>query len=716
MRRRPSVGPRRLAPAAAVLLAAALGAASPAVRAEPPRPSAKPAAPVPPRLPAVAAELVQLDVVVTGRDGQCVDGLTAADFEIIEDGKRQPVSHFAEEARPGFRAGVAAPSAPAPSPDTGAAAPPPAARGRHFVLAVDDLHTAAGNLAAAKAAMSRFVDEQVSPEDFVALVTTSGSVGVYQDFTRDPRALHRAIDRVTSRYVPVEPGGAPYLSEYQAELIDRGDVEALRVAIQEVLQTEDYLGDVGAREKAYTQARRMVFEIMDRSGRALAQIEGVVRGLAPVPGRKVVVLVSDGFLVGLGASESRAFDVRRITDAATKAGVVLYALDSRGLVADVPGGSASFQGPGVLNAPGGRASLQARGNEAQKQSLNALAEDTGGFLVQNSNDLAAGFGRILRDNEVYYLLAYEPANTARDGKFRKIEVRVPGRRDLKVRTRAGYFAPDDRKAQAAEESPEARREREIGQALGALFPLDGVPVRMSADFIDLPPAGSQAVVRARLDVSGVPFVPTGERYEADLEIAVAVYDETGDLVGSVAGDRGQLSLTEESYRRALADGLTVQRTVPLPPGRYQVRLAAREASRSLLGSAHAWVEIPDVASRPLTLSSVFLLGDAGEGATELEDEQVDRRFGRGQGLHYVVHVYEPPTGQADVVLQAQVWRAKELVGVTPEHLLPRGPEGRKWSERLSLASLAPGAYELVVIATDRATKRRTERRVAFRVE
>jgi hypothetical protein len=441
-----------------------------------------------------------------------------------------------------------------------------------------------------------------------------------------------------------------------------------------------------------------------------------VRGLAPVPGRKIVVLVSDGFLVGLGAAENRAFDVRRITDAATKAGVVLYALDSRGLVADVPGGSASFQGPGVLNAPGARASLQARGNEAQKQSLNALAEDTGGFLVQNSNDLAAGFGRILRDNEVYYLLAYEPANTARDGKFRKVDVHVPGRRDLKVRTRAGYFAPDDRKAQATDETPEARREREIGQALAALFPLEGVPMRMSADFIDLPPAGPQAVVRARLDVSGVPFVPKEERYEADLEIAVAVYDESGDLVGSVSGDRAQLSLTEESYRRALADGLTVQRTVPLPPGRYQVRLAAREATRSLLGSAHAWVEIPDEASRPLTLSSVFLLGDAGEGATELEDEQVDRRFRRSQGLHYVVHVYEPPSGQADVVLQAQVWRAKQLVGVTPEHALARGPAGRKWSERLSLASLAPGPYELVVIATDRATKRRAERRVVFRVE
>ena len=174
------VGPRGRARAAVVLLAVAVGAANPAVLAEPPRP-----APAPPRLPPVGAELVQLDVVVTGRTAAASAASTAADFEILEDGKPQPVSHFAEEARPGFRAGAAAPAAPGAVAGSSAAAPAPAARGRHFVLAVDDLHTAAGNLAAAKTAMNRFVDEQVSPDDFVALVTTSGSVGVYQDFTRD---------------------------------------------------------------------------------------------------------------------------------------------------------------------------------------------------------------------------------------------------------------------------------------------------------------------------------------------------------------------------------------------------------------------------------------------------------------------------------------------------------------------------------------------------
>ncbi len=214
------------------------------------------------------------------------------------------------------------------------------------MLLVDDLHTAPSNLPQAQDAMRRFVREQIASDDRVAVVTTSGSGGVFQDFTGDAKALVRAIARLRSRYEPVEALGRPYLTEHQAELIDRGDVEALRVATEELLQIDDYLGEELAKTQAYNQARRMVVEITQRSGRALAVIESVVRGLAPITGRKVVVLASDGFLIGLGALETSAYDVRRITDAATRSGVVLYALDTRGLVAEPPGGDASFRGPG----------------------------------------------------------------------------------------------------------------------------------------------------------------------------------------------------------------------------------------------------------------------------------------------------------------------------------------------------------------------------------
>lgn len=701
-----------------LLAVGALAASGPAVPVGWPQ---TPRSPAPPRLPTVGAELVQLDVTVTDRDGRPVADLTEADFEVLEDGRPQAISHFAVEARPGLRLAAEPSASEAPAAPGAQPSARPAPRGRLLVLAVDDLHTAPGSVAEARRAMTRFVDEQVADEDHVALATTSGEKGGFQDFTRDKAALRAAIARVRGRYQPVEPAGAPYLSEHQAELIDRTDVEALNLAVREVLQTEDYLGEVGAREKVYAQARRMVFEIMQRSSRTLEAVLGLVQGLAPLPGRKVVVLVSDGFLVGLGAAESRAFDVRRIVDAATRSGVVLYALDTRGLVADVPGGSASFPGPAVLTAPGARQSLQARGSEAQRQSLNALAEDTGGFLVRDTNDLSAGFSRILRDNEAYYLLAYEPTNARRDGRFRKIEVRLRARPGLRARTRSGYFSPDDRQAAAAAPDPEALREREIGQALGSLFPLEGVPMRMSADFIDLPPQGPQAVIRTHVDVSGVPFVPAGDRYAADLEIAGAVYDEAGELVGEVSGERARLSLTEETYRRATREGLVVQKTLPLAPGRYQVRMAAREATRSLLGSASGWVEIPDVSARPLTLSSVFLLADAGEGAADLTDVQVDRRFRRGQGLHYVVHVYAAAPGGPEALgatLQAQVWHAGRLVGVTAKHPLAAGPGGNaaKWSERIALSGFAPGAYELRVLVAGRDPGTSAQRRVLFQVE
>ena len=693
--------------------------------------------PATPTLPVVRTELVQLDVTVADKDGRNVPGLTARDFVLLEDGRPQALSHFATGGRPGVETSEPAAPAPAAPAATPATPPPPpaaATRGRHLVLLMDDLHTAPANLPQAQNAMRRFVSEQLASDDRVALVSTSGSGGVFQDFTSDSEALVRAISRLRSNYEPAEALGRPHLTEHQAELIDRGDVEALRVATEELLQIDDYLGEEMAKSQAYNQARRMVVEMPQRSGRALSVIESVVRGLAPITGRKVVVLASDGFLIGLGALETSAYDVRRITDAATRAGVVLYSLDTRGLVAEPPGGAASFQGPGVLRAPGARTSLQARSIEALRQGLNALAADTGGFLVKNSNDLDQGLGRILRDNEAYYLLAYEPTNTTRDGRFRKIQVRLRARPELKVRTRSGYFAPDDRKAASGpdpDSDPEARREREIAQALGSLFPLQDVPLRLVADFIALPPQGPQAVLKIHVELRNVPFERKDDRYRADVEIAGAVYDETGNLVGDVAGERAALNLTAESYVKTIAEGLTLQKSVPLPPGLYQVRLAAREQSRSLLGSVSAWVEIPDVDARPLTLSSVFLLADMpveaapaaeitedvpGVPARAVADVQIDKTFGPGQGMHYAVHVYTPSaTAPGPVTLQAQVWQGKKLIGVTLKHELEDAPEGRRYSERIALEGFSPGDYELRVVATGSSAGQKAERRVLFRV-
>jgi hypothetical protein len=186
----------------------------------------------------------------------------------------------------------------------------------------------------------------------------------------------------------------------------------------------------------------------------------------------------------------------------------------------------------------------------------------------------------------------------------------------------------------------------------------------------------------------------------------------------------------------MAEGLTREKAVPLKAGRYQVRLAVREGTRALLGSASQWLDVPDVQARPLTLSSVFLLADSWPGSTDVTDVQVERAFRPTQGLHYVVQVYGAGDGTAlrGAVLQAQIWQGGRLVGVTQKHELsaPAASAGTaagsaagpataptaaaKWSERVALQGFAPGIYELRVILTDREGKPAAQRRVAFRVE
>ena len=182
------------------------------------------------------------------------------------------------------------------------------------------------------------------------------------------------------------------------------------------------------------------------------------RGLAPLPGRKLCLLVSDGFLVGTGTSEERTRDLRAIIDAATRSGTVVYAIDSHGLVGS--GGDASTAQV-VASAPGLQTTVDRQTVQLFRMTLESVSADTGGFLVYGTNDFDTGMRRMLAENDSYYLMAYEPTNTKRDGKFRRIEVKLPRHADYVVRTRRGYLAADDSKpaVRTAAARPCARRAR-----------------------------------------------------------------------------------------------------------------------------------------------------------------------------------------------------------------------------------------------------------------
>jgi VWFA-related protein len=672
-------------------------------------------------LPPVSVELVRVDVVVTDKGGHPKAGLAREDFAVFEDGEPQKLVQFEAYARrlPGT---LPAPSPPAVTVADETRRPLPR---RYVVLAADDVHIEPGSLMRAKKALTRFVEEDVGPEDRVALVTTSGALS--QEFTTDRDALRQAISRLSAR-AHVVWAGVPYISEYQAELIERGDRDALAVAVEQILYERGI--NANAEVEAKQKARAIFEESVHNARLTLETLENLIRNMAGLSGRKVLFLVSDGFLVGLSAHSGLGYDIRSITDAGTRAGVVVYSLETRGLTAPIPGGSASTRGPAIARTFSRVFSMEQQSEEATRNAMHALAADTGGFLFDNSNDLHAGLKRMLEDTETYYVLAYEPTNTKRDGAFRHIEVRVPGQRDVKVRARAGYFAPGDRRASSSRvpEKEERRTQGRPSGTGGARAPLAAILVHLSADFVSFEGGVTEVVVSGHVDTTTLPFVRQGDRYKAAVEMTAVVHDETGAVAATLGPQRLSLDMTETQHERLSREGLPYQKTAPLKPGRYEVRLVVGGAGAGALGVASQWVEIPDLAPGRLTLSSLFLLkagevpGGTGDSGAPLVLSQARRRFRWDESLYVQVYAYNPmrdASGRTDLVWQGRILRGGVVVEAgTPEPMEAGERDGPPvpHTSKIALDPFGPGEYELEVTVTDRNANEAATRRVGFTID
>lgn len=704
-------------------------------------------------LPGVETELVRLDAVVTDEDGRLVRTLTQEDFELREDGRQQPLSHFLFVSRP--TPAAAAPAGAALPPVAPAPAGEEAGSNRQIVVLVDDLHIAAGNLQYTKAALERFVDEFLRPDDHVALLATSAPAGT-QAFTRDRALLKQAIGRLTVRDSTGAPMAGSQMTPAQAELVLRGDRSALRLAARSLLDDPiSSMSDVGIRaavlaerghvppdldpneavaaDEALRQARGLLAEALRFSVATLSRLDSVVRGLAALPGRKVCLLVSDGFLVGTGTPFERVRELRQVIDAATRSGTVVYALDARGVVTMSTDASSTVKGAS--------AALQQIVTRETEQlflgTLATVAADTGGFLVRGTNDLAGGLRRMLDDNSAYYVMAYEPANQKRDGKFRRIDLRLPRHPGLTVRTRKGYFASDERRRERPGDAPVAIASAAIGAeqmpaALSGLIPPDGVPIRLTVDYLDLPPTGPQAVVRAHVDVGRLAWTESEGRERAQLDLVGALFDAAGGPVGSPFGTSRLLDAAAPELERLKASGLQYQHRVGVTPGRYRVRLMVRGAGPEPLGGSESWVEIPDLGDKQLAMSSVFLSAERQSASLAardvlaadqtLRDAHTLRRFRARDQLFFQFYIYNARVderGAGDVVFQAQIWSDAGAVAASkpqPAELERDGGAPLPETNGMGLAGLAPGRHELRVVVVDRKANVTVSRKVDFTIE
>lgn len=721
----------------------------------------------------IETELVQIDVVVTDKQGKVIKDLKREDFQIAEDGKPQTITHFsvgtATRQATWIRTEPKTTNKPAPAAAT--SNPATINAGRYLVLAVDDIHLKAANMLQTKKTLAKFIDQQLGQSDQVAMVTTSGQVGMFQQFTTNREALQRAITRlgVTSRSVTSD-FDVPRITPYQAERIEDGDNEALELAVQELIAKQG-LDRRMATSESQAKARMIVQQNNSLTTVTLSTLENIVRDLRGLPGRKVLVLVSDGFLIG-GARNGVQYDLRRITDAATRAGVVIYSLDVRGLMAmpeTMDASSSGFFGTGAL--AGARYRIESSSMEAERDGMNALAEDTGGKAIFNNNDLNLGLQKILDDTESYYLLAFEPTVSYRDGRFRKLEIKIPNRPELKVRTRKGYFAPDDKAAEKAErdaakaiekdkkKSPEklaaeanSAAEKQIVAGLGSLFQRREVPVETAVTFLNSPKDGIQADIIAHFEATTLRFQQNGDRRQAKVDLIGVIYREDGKSEQSFS-ETIALNLRPSTFELTAKNGITYVKRLTIKPGFYQLRFVARDEGGAQIGTASNWFEIPDLNKKQLTLSSVFFPmnqsdnpnNDPSQANSKSENQSsgrpavVYRRFKSGSTFDFMVFAYNAlanDKGATDLAIQTQVYSGNKLIVATPlknfsadgqqlgqaagqpaQHApSPQGQNGLAYLARFSLNEFPPGEYELRLLVVDRNAKSSAKRTINFTVE
>jgi VWFA-related protein len=403
--------------------------------------------------PAVSAEIVRIDVIVTDARGEPVPGLVPEDFAVFEDGKPQRLADVVFVGGPTLAlTPVRSSSAP------GVSATPLFRRegARHIAIVVDEPHLSQRGAETARQALRSFLGDVVAPDDEIALVVVGSPTATVQP-TRDRAALKRAAERIRPRAESLVTGQSAQLTPEQAEQILRGDPAALKLAARLEMEEPGNVvsgrfvprnvasgplpvgvdpGEKAAALDAERQARHLLAEAVSVSDVSLRTLERVLRGMARLDGRKLCLFVSDGFLVGRGTSEADTMGLQLVADAATRSGTAVYPLFAGGL-AMIGGDAAAIGGAG----PAGQRDHVVRLAERQRlETLQGLADDTGGFVVRAADGIGASLGRILREDSAMYLLAYEPANQKPDGRFRRLTVELPRHRDYLVRARKGYFA------------------------------------------------------------------------------------------------------------------------------------------------------------------------------------------------------------------------------------------------------------------------------------
>jgi VWFA-related protein len=719
---------------AAAMLAAGI---SPALAQQPQKPSDD-------DVLRVKTELVQSAVTVVDKDGHFVNGLSRDQFELVVDGKPRPISFFEQVTSGSPReqqlVTVGKAADPAAKPTSTAVV-----QGRRVVFFIDDLHLSPDSMNRTRQMLKKFLDEELTSKDTVAIVSASGQVGFLQQFTNNKRVLEAARDRLSPRPYDVQGfgTGSTKMTEYLALNIDneRSDKRILGFYVGECMKQNM----PSKRNPAYSSllaalratcetdvkssARAVLIQAAHITQNMYASLESIMRSSARLPGRKLAFFVSDGFLMDPGAHGAGLRDkLDRIIDAATRAGVVIYTIDARGLGTSSVVDAANSR-PLTGSADPYVATAQSGEIAATQDALNALAGDTGGRALRNMNYFDRWVGQMLDETSNYYLLAWRPeSDEEKAPKFRHVQVRVIGHPELTARAPKGYVTGPQATETAATTIPKQAanhvatvEDAEIRDALSDYYPSAGLPTVLSLTYLNTPK--NETVLTSSIQVAAgrLSYGSDGQQ-PASLRLAGVVLNDKGKIAHSFKNQLNVKPLVGQTDSGSVLYNEPAQ----MAPGIYQVRVAARDEKSGRVGSAMEWVVIPDLTAKQLTLSSLLLGGQlldkkSNTDSTAQVQLSVDHRFARSSHLNFWVFVYNAKrdaTGNPNLTVKSEVKRDGQLIVTAPPRTIKNGspdPDRIPFGEDLSLKNFSPGRYELLVTLVDVIAGTSVNQRIEFEV-
>jgi len=673
---------------------------------------------------------VVVDLVVRDRKGLPVTDLTAADFEVLEDGVRQEVGSFRLPAADAAAPAAAAPAGSAASPGRAAVASPsatsaaPARRSGSVVALVFD-RLSPDSRRFTKLAAERYIGKGSESEHVVGIFATDWGLEILQPFTRDAAVLRQALDKVATR---TGSQASEALSEARTNQQRTTQIQDTMASIGTGTPAAGAAqGAAGADLQMAQMQQRMseTFTMLERDQQGygtMNAMSAVVNALKLVPGRKSVLFFSEGLVIPPNVMPR----FLSLIDEANRANVAVYAMDAKGLRAESTQAEARDEinayAAGRLNngersiGAGGAASRYLERNEDRlrmdpSSGLGQLANETGGFLIAGSNNFDKGFTRVTEDIRAHYVLTYSSTKPNFDGRFRTIDVKVK-RPGLTVSHRKGYYAVPP----SADGAPVLAYEAP-GLALLESSPLpNAFPITARAFVFPNDEQSAIATLLVGFDTRHLDYQDTADGFGAEAVVIARIRDGNGQVLAKMS-EQYTLAGTKAQQASSQAGRVVFFRKPVLPPGLYSLEALVYDTHTAKASVRISSLEVPAASAAPVRMSSLFVVQRA-EKVPEAErdatnplyfgemllypniGEPLSKADSKELAFAFAVHPGKAPLTSATVSLV----KSGQVVGQAPLELeKPDAAGAIHQIGRLPMDALQPGAYELRVVVQSGAT-------------